>query len=217
MVHLNNIFGCFLLVFSWPFLSAKLTCILCNDAASIEDCIAHGSLTCRDDEYCFLEKSTTDSLTVLFNAGCRSRTVCSIMASLAATTGKRSLVNCANCCNDNSTRNQPCNGFLCGQMPNITAPAKQCQQCPNPVASATDCPYMVNCKPTELCYSDIYTYGGSTLRYMRGCREKSLCGNGTAVHNTGRILAGRSDFNLCSECCDGDQCSSTGCHQIQRK
>ncbi|XP_033730441.1 uncharacterized protein LOC117319817, partial [Pecten maximus] len=150
---------------------AKINCTSCNDAASVEDCV--GQVTCMDDEDCFLEQITTDSLALRFNAGCRSKAVCSVMATLAGTTGKRSIVNCAQCCHDTTTQGQPCNRFLCGQRPSITVSAMQCQQCPHPVASASDCPHMVTCKPTELCYSDIYMYGGSILRYMRGCREKS--------------------------------------------
>ncbi|XP_069120092.1 uncharacterized protein [Argopecten irradians] len=211
--NLKRIFGFLVTVITCvlPSVNAEITCSACSGATSIADCSS--TSICGNGEYCYWEEVTNEDLSVAFNAGCRSTAVCDIMSSLNA--GKRAIVNCAQCCNS-SSQSLPCNRYLCGQQPDLTAPVVQCQQCPHPVSTVADCTHVVNCGPSELCYSDIYMFGGSILRYMRGCREKSLCQNGTASHQAGH-LPRRSELNLCSECCDGDKCNLTGCYQLQHK
>jgi len=71
----------------------------------VEDCKLSTTI-CGADEYCYLEKVTTTQLRAVFNAGCRSKRVCDVMALLANNNGKRDvddrekraegdLVNCA--------------------------------------------------------------------------------------------------------------------------
>uniref|UniRef100_A0A194AKU4 Uncharacterized protein n=1 Tax=Pinctada fucata TaxID=50426 RepID=A0A194AKU4_PINFU len=104
---------------------ATIECASCELAPSIEECRLNTTI-CGDNEDCFLEKVTTEQLTIAYNAGCRSHSVCGFMHLLV---GKRSveeenfiergkrkyLQNCIDCCDTvKDDKHGPCNIQLCG-------------------------------------------------------------------------------------------------------
>ncbi|OWF49542.1 uncharacterized protein LOC110451734 [Mizuhopecten yessoensis] len=198
----------------------QMKCLFCESAADITDC--QTTVDCGSNERCFLEKVTTKNLNFVYNAGCRSAAVCSIMDSLAGASGrKRDLVNCAKCC-DTTNPNDPCNMRLCGAAVNVTTP-ESCVVCDRLVSGASSCSERQVCQDTEICKSAIHIVGG-LIRYEFGCESTYLCE--AFLNNDQKTTpapAGRRStiehegVTICSSCCRGKDCNREDCYLTHTK
>ncbi|CAC5385286.1 unnamed protein product [Mytilus coruscus] len=192
-----------------------LTCLFCDRAVNITDCLTQKA-SCKDnDEQCFLDKTILPDLSSVFSAGCRSQQVCKLIASAV---GKRDSVACAQCCSDpiNNATLIPCNGYLCNQNPQPAG--STCGVCDR-VSDPKDCSVDQQCQPNEVCKVNTLFTGG-VLKYELGCELKTICdkilkeykGTHTTV-STGR-RADHGDLTLCSACCDTLSCNKEKCSEV---
>ncbi|XP_052069036.1 uncharacterized protein LOC127708233 [Mytilus californianus] len=91
-----------------------LTCLFCDRATSINDCLTN-TAPCRDrDEECFLDQTVLLDLSRVFSAGCRSKQMCDhLLKDLRYThgQGRRAIGDidvCAACCNTNQCNAEDC-------------------------------------------------------------------------------------------------------------
>uniref|UniRef100_A0A194AP13 Sodefrin-like factor n=1 Tax=Pinctada fucata TaxID=50426 RepID=A0A194AP13_PINFU len=215
----------------------QIECASCELAPTIGECMLKKTI-CGDGEECFLEKVTTDQLTIAFNAGCRSEKVCRIQEMLAAgsPTGRRSLasgdtvsfrekenernrrnilINCAECCDAIPNEYGPCNAKLCNQRPNATL--KQCLKCDNYHAGPNLCTTRDTCQDTEVCHTGIRIVD-NLVRYEYGCEDKHRCKAFIQNINKTDSLGKRDGVGvkICDACCDGHECNRKDCFEIQK-
>ncbi|VDI78420.1 Hypothetical predicted protein [Mytilus galloprovincialis] len=146
-----------------------LSCLFCDRAVNITDCLTQKA-ACKDvDEQCFLDKTILPDLTSVFSAGCRSKQVCDLIAS---SVGKRDTVACAQCCDKpvNNSTQIPCNGYLCNQNPQPAG--STCGVCDR-VGDPTDCAIDQQCQPTEVCKVNT-VFSGGAIKYELGCEQKTV-------------------------------------------
>ncbi|XP_062596943.1 uncharacterized protein LOC134258411 [Saccostrea cucullata] len=191
----------------------------CTDAPDITECFTNLAV-CGDNEECYLEKSTEEDLSIVYNAGCRSHQVCMIMRAMSGTPGRRRrLVNCADCCSDAPDSNGPCNAQLCGltppQMPDT------CAVCDGVHADVQSCNTLATCPPNEVCFTGIRIVG-TRVRYVFGCYEERVCyamvanNNKTdSLHRPGRVIHGDQGMPICDACCKGNKCNVADCFQVK--
>ncbi|CAC5385283.1 unnamed protein product [Mytilus coruscus] len=184
--------GCYSRYIRTSDVDIRLTCLFCNRAVNITDCLTQKA-TCKDnEEQCFLDKTILPDLASVFSAGCRSKQVCDLIASAV---GKRSNVACAQCCNTttNNTTLIPCNGYLCEQNPKPAGAT--CGVCDR-VSDPKDCSVDQQCQPNEICDRILKEY--------------------RSTHNT--VSTGRradhGDLTLCSACCDTLSCNKKKCSEV---
>ncbi|XP_060580879.1 uncharacterized protein LOC132737583 isoform X2 [Ruditapes philippinarum] len=95
----------FVISINLSFAQHDLICRSCDKATTLSDC-PHRIICDNTMEECFIDKVITNSLTVVFNAGCRAKSICKL-ASLVGR--KRDMTACSRCCNSHD-----CNRALCG-------------------------------------------------------------------------------------------------------
>lgn len=199
----------------------QMKCLYCDAAADISDCLT-SIIDCGSNEKCFLEKVTTKNLNFVYNAGCRSAAVCSIMDTLSGGAGrkKRDLVNCAQCC-DTTNPNAPCNANLCGAGANATV-LNTCVVCDHLVPGFSSCRERQVCQDTEICKSAIHIVGG-LIRYEFGCESLHLCqaflnnDERTTAAPSGRRNTENEGVTICSACCRGKDCNREDCYTTHSK
>ncbi|XP_056004755.1 uncharacterized protein LOC125659338 isoform X2 [Ostrea edulis] len=204
----------------YGLIHAGPTCMRCNEVAEIGECLTN-VVTCGDNEECYLEKVTKEDLSIRFNAGCRSKQVCTLMAALASAGRKRDLVNCADCCSDAPDKNGPCNAKLCGLTPIQTAAT--CVACDGVHSDVLSCTTAATCPPNEVCYTGIRIVG-TAIRYVFGCYEERVCRamlendnkNSTIHGRAGRVIHGDHGTKICDACCKGDRCNAGDCFDIKK-
>ncbi|XP_076072380.1 uncharacterized protein LOC143044317 isoform X2 [Mytilus galloprovincialis] len=200
-----------------------LTCLSCNQASKITDCLTQKAVCTDGSEECFLEKVILDDLSGVFSAGCRSKQVCDIIASSVgrkrqqeSQRTKKNLIQCSQCCLTNTTNGIPCNGFLCNQNPVIVDTCLSCDS----VSSPKLCLVSQQCTPNEVCVQRVFVRGG-VVRYQLGCERKLLCDHllkdYSYTHGLGQGRRANGDTDICSACCNTNQCNAEDCRYLIRK
>ncbi|XP_062596959.1 uncharacterized protein LOC134258425 [Saccostrea cucullata] len=205
----------------YGLLRAGPTCMRCTDVADIQECFTNVA-NCGDNEECYLEKVTQEDLSIKYNAGCRSKQVCAIMAALnGGGRKKRDLVNCADCCSDAPDKSGPCNSKLCGLAGGqVQASCVVCEGVHSDVAA---CSSAATCPPNEVCFTGIRIVG-TAIRYVFGCYEERVCHamlendnkNHTAHGRPGRVIHGDQGTPICDSCCKGDRCNAADCFELRK-
>lgn len=215
--------GAFVIICSVGISEASQKCMYCNRAANISDC-ATNLIECSDAEECYLEKITTQELKTAYVAGCRSKTVCALMASLGSGRKRSDYTNCVECCNSAPTQEHgPCNANLCGE----TGLSKAgCLVCDDLVRSAQGgCTNRQVCQDTQVCANAVHIVGGDIL-YRYYCEERHICaialGNNVDGHIIGEVVkrvnnAENQGLIVCSACCYGNDCNQEECFDLKKK
>ncbi|XP_071177696.1 uncharacterized protein [Mytilus edulis] len=133
----------------------RLTCLSCHSVSDISKCLTHHTVCQGPDEECYLDKTILPNLSTAYNAGCRSKTVCSL---LSGAVGKRNVdiqlqrlkkasISCSECCNTQPDRGGvPCNRNLCKLG---TSAYETCGVCDR-VSSPGACSVYQVCPPNEV-------------------------------------------------------------------
>ncbi|XP_060567082.1 uncharacterized protein LOC132725906 [Ruditapes philippinarum] len=127
---------------------STIKCRLCNQARTLADC--NSLVTCDATlEKCFMDEFITHQPTVVYNGGCRAKSVCDISG------GKRSdMLACSRCC----ALGDDCNKRLCG-IKDDTLNSTQCYSCDHrssqqsEVKDPSSCVILGTCQPNEVCYT----------------------------------------------------------------
>ncbi|XP_062598184.1 uncharacterized protein LOC134259595 [Saccostrea cucullata] len=114
----------------------------CNGAGDIENCFLN-TVRCGDLEDCYLDKYVDENSVIRYDAGCRSKQVCSGQGRR-----RRRLVVCTSCCSDAPDHNGPCNAKLCGIGP-VTYANSTCVVCEGVHSDVTSCSSTSVCPPNE--------------------------------------------------------------------
>ncbi|XP_062609431.1 uncharacterized protein LOC134271202 isoform X2 [Saccostrea cucullata] len=184
-------------------ISVNRLCFRCNGVSSMRLC--NTTATCGDNEECYLERVTKSDLQVIFSAGCRSKTVCQIMATLSGNPRRRDLVNCAQCCVNPPGASEPCNSRLCGQQPLVTTvspsavPGLKCMSCHHALSVHECKKTTVDCQHHEECYFESVTTSDRKVKFNAGCRSRAVC---NLMSSLGPKI-GKRDLVNCAECCSG--------------
>ncbi|XP_069139933.1 G8 domain-containing protein DDB_G0286311-like [Argopecten irradians] len=212
-----------LLVLLCNVVRGDVVCMQCDGAIDIDECQRSGTIKCGPQEQCFLEKITTKNLISVFNAGCRSAAVCSIMATLGGGNGRRDLsrqsrdlVNCAQCCNTGPgvVSKGPCNSELCGQKP-LDDKSLRCLDCDHLVSGAASCTERDVCTDTQVCATSIHILGGSQIKYNFRCEEKHLC-EGMIKNGLQTRASEASGIKICDACCKDSECNKRDCFELRK-
>ncbi|XP_062609429.1 uncharacterized protein LOC134271201 [Saccostrea cucullata] len=201
----------FLLEFIKVVFSANSNCFTCNDVSNMHLC-SITTTTCGDGEECYLEKVTTENLEVHINAGCRSKQVCDILASLGGR--RRDIVNCAECCVNPPGASEPCNSRLCGQQPLVTTvspsavPGLKCMSCHHALSIHECRKTTVDCQHNEECYFESVTTTDLKVKFNAGCRSRAVC---NLMSSLGPKI-GKRDLVNCAECCSDPPDSDGPCN-----
>ncbi|VDI24329.1 Hypothetical predicted protein [Mytilus galloprovincialis] len=193
----------------------RLTCLSCHSVSDISKCLTHHTVCQGPDEECYLDKTILPNLSTAYNAGCRSKTVCSL---LSGAVGKRNVdiqlqrlkkasISCSECCNTQPDRSGvPCNRNLCKLG---TSAYETCGVCDH-VSSPGACSVHQVCPPNEVCtVNSIFT--GGVLKYELGCELKTVCDATLKIYKGSHgKRAGHGDLVLCSACCSGKNCNTKG-------
>ncbi|XP_071131406.1 uncharacterized protein [Mytilus edulis] len=200
-----------------------LTCLFCDQASNITDCLTQKAVCTDGDEKCFLDQVILGDLSTVFSAGCRSKQICDLLASAAGRKRqhefqrtKKNTVACAHCCSTNTTNGIPCNGFLCNQKP---ATVDTCLSCDS-VSSPKLCQVSQQCSSNEVCVQRVFVRGGA-VRYQLGCERKLMCDHllkdYSYTHGLGQGRRANGDTDICSACCNTNQCNAEDCRHLIRK
>ncbi|XP_056004754.1 uncharacterized protein LOC125660007 isoform X2 [Ostrea edulis] len=200
-------------------------CIVCQNAATVEECRQQNKVHCGDNEDCYLKKYTTNTAQIRFEAGCFPKTTCVLLNSLnPSPVGKRDtdlhrpkkdLTNCFQCCNGTTTQDGPCNSYLCHQDP--TAELVTCKVCTGVHDHIESCAHEDVCPPTEACYTGIRIVGNEA-KYVFGCANKRIC-RSLALDNArqARVIHGDVGLNICDACCVGTNCNEAECFTLKKE
>ncbi|XP_076082263.1 uncharacterized protein LOC143052971 [Mytilus galloprovincialis] len=178
--------------------AANVRCFKCAGVPKIEDC--SNTITCGDNEECFVRKSVGAVGNTLVESGCMSTNVCKLISSGKRSTemNKRASVGCFQCCNSDF-----CNKHLCTSQP-LHANHLECFSC-NDVLKPEHCTQTYVCGREQECYSEMRLLSTNyEKRYSLGCTSKVLC----------RALeadAGSGGGNYCSKCCHDSYCNTKLC------
>ncbi|XP_076072650.1 uncharacterized protein LOC143044489 [Mytilus galloprovincialis] len=179
-----------------------LRCLKCNQQSTVNLCT--DIVTCDDiTEECYLEKVTTANLQLVFNGGCRSKQVCTLLQSLGF--GKKRATSCSKCCNADQ-----CNANLCQEN---LAPADHCCD-QNGLKHFSECTHFLQCQDDEACSLKMFIRNQDIV-YDLGCEKRVLCLKGGDSFNFGEVIVPTQtkkdqlpdDMKLCQACCRGDQCN----------
>lgn len=215
-------------------------CRRCTNALTLDDCTT--SVYCASGEECYMDEIRTIQRTIVFNAGCRAKAVCSSGSLSGGVIGKRDnelirrsgdIVACSRCCDQNVTHGYECNAKMCGIKPSSTN-AGMCYFCDSSrsggqgdVAHPTACGTTTSCQPDEICGAQLFQLGRTqTHRYT--CLNRRICTLLTqrAIEDIKRckdpaeIAAGNCDhlkragLQMCSVCCADALCNSGTCYEI---
>lgn len=178
-------------------------CKSCPGVPKMEDC-AH-IVTCGDNEECYTKKTVGTVGNVMYESGCVSKNVCSLI-SHSGTTGKRDelhdrhrrdFVNCFQCCNSDI-----CNRHLCNTKPPVASTNKECFSCGN-VLKPSECTELKSCGPDYQCSAVRYLLSTvDELRYRLGCMRRVAC-------NASMTEVTKDGF--CVRCCDENYCNTQLC------
>ncbi|XP_071179606.1 uncharacterized protein [Mytilus edulis] len=195
----------------------RLTCLSCHSVSDISKCLTQHTVCQGPDEECYLDKTILPNLSTAYNAGCRSKTVCSL---LSGAVGKRNVdiqlqrlkkasISCSECCNTQPDRSGgPCNRNLCKLASSVSYDT--CGVCDH-VSRPSDCTVFQSCQPTEVCKLNQIFSGGRIIHEL-GCEIKTVCDTllreHKATHHGKR--ADHGPLVLCSACCTGKNCNTKG-------
>ncbi|XP_071141190.1 uncharacterized protein [Mytilus edulis] len=176
--------------------AANVRCFKCSGVPKMEDC-SH-TITCGDNEECFVRKSVGAVGNTLVESGCMSTNVCKLISSgkRSAEINKRASVGCFQCCNSDF-----CNKHLCTSQP-LFANHLECFSCYD-VLKPEHCTHTEVCGVDQECHSDMrHISTNYEIRYSLGCTSKMLC----------RALEADAGFgDYCSKCCHDSYCNIKLC------
>lgn len=202
-----------------------LRCRLCNRASTLSDC--NKLVTCDPTvEECYMDQVVTEQLTVVYDGGCRAKSVC------ARTFGRRrreGIVGCSRCCNSGDD----CNKRLCA-IPDDTLTSSQCYSCDHrnsdqsEVRNPQQCVSLTTCQQDEVCYATQSDVAG-TDTFFYGCQNLLMCkilmqnayqeylrcvkNDTNALHGTTCGFRARAT-HLCHSCCGDGACNYGTCREL---
>lgn len=146
-----------------------------------------------------MDELITETLSVIYNSGCRAKEVCASGNSghISGRKKRQVLVACSRCCD----RDDECNKRLCG-IKSLAVKTSQCYTCQRDgdqslVTKPEDCVTLTTCQTDEVCYGGLQNVGGRE-EFSYGCKNKALC----------RVLMDRQ-FAALKECEDDpDTCGN---------
>ncbi|XP_071133197.1 uncharacterized protein [Mytilus edulis] len=178
-----------------------LRCRNCKQANTVNLCT--DNVTCDDTtQECYLDKVTSANLQPIFNGGCRSKQVCTLLQSFGI--GKKRASSCSKCCNTDH-----CNANLCQE--NFKAADTCCHAQGLTVLSS--CTHFMQCQDDEACSLITYLRNQAIVHDL-GCQKRVLCSK-LRDGNFGEVIVPPQtkkdqlpyDMMLCAACCRGDQCN----------
>ncbi|KAK3602186.1 hypothetical protein CHS0354_004702 [Potamilus streckersoni] len=221
--------------------SHLLECRICRNAIYLEDC--KESQICAINEECYIEEIITPQLQVVFNAGCRSKAICSTTQTKRKRADGVSLIACSHCCEDRKTNTSSleCNVKLCGIETNSDH-TNQCYYCADEdeakqadVTDPTMCRKIKFCSDTEVCRATVKSISNKTVHEF-GCYGLLPCqmltiyalkGEGVDAHiNVPHLIqTGEIQFNngrkrqttVCDICCGDGLCNSDSCFSVRKR
>ncbi|KAL4235961.1 hypothetical protein ACF0H5_004349 [Mactra antiquata] len=210
-----------------------LQCRSCNRATKLSDCnrLVACDATLED---CYMDELVTDQLTVVYNAGCRAKDVCSSVGNH----GKRNdFISCSRCC----SLSNDCNKRLCG-IPDDTLSLAQCYSCDHrnseqsEVKDPKSCVTLETCQDNEVCYTTQESLQGDNTFFF-GCYSKQVCRiimqqayddwrlceknltqpdpgvSWTQACGSYHINIGKRSNAICHSCCNYGGCNYGTCHE----
>ncbi|XP_053380696.1 uncharacterized protein LOC123560450 [Mercenaria mercenaria] len=185
-----------------------LSCRSCNNALTLSDCT--GMVVCDNStEACFTDELVTDRLTIVYNAGCRSKSQC-VSSGGTARQRKGNLYACSRCCH----LTNDCNSDLCtlkqahATIQHRPSDEMKCKRC-NKAHSLSECTDIVLCTSKEECFMDQLITDHLETEYEGGCRSREVCGT---VASTLVGKKKRNSLISCSRCCrTNDFCNKQLC------
>ncbi|XP_061165872.1 uncharacterized protein LOC133174790 [Saccostrea echinata] len=119
-----------------------------------------------------------------------------------------------NICSDPST------AIFCKKSCGLCFRLDTCLACDGVHNPLQPCP-VIPCHPNEVCYTGIRVVG-STVRYVYGCLEESICYAFAANDHikvsdrTDRYVHGDQGTAICDACCKGDKCNAADCFLLRK-
>ncbi|XP_060567081.1 uncharacterized protein LOC132725905 [Ruditapes philippinarum] len=148
---------------------STIRCRSCNRASTLSDC--NKLVVCDATlEDCYMDQILTDQLTVVYEGGCRAKTVCS-----SSGRKRNDFIACSRCCD----YEEDCNRHLCG-IKDDTISISQCYSCDyrtseqSEVKDPKSCVTLDTCQPNEVCYATMSDIGGKDT-FFYGCLSKLQC------------------------------------------
>ncbi|XP_060602076.1 uncharacterized protein LOC132755254 [Ruditapes philippinarum] len=205
---------------TFPVQANGLQCRVCKNVAALEDCTE--TETCEPNSVCYTDEKIIASR-VLFEAGCRPRSVCQAAGRRKRDDG--ALIACSRCC-DTSEQVSPlgikhCNERLCGL--GRIAGVHECYHCER-TRDLNDCNKIETCQQDEVCSVEEEDDVNNITTYSMKCSKTHPCIEVTTfrIQNenlfaNGVIVGKRNGLTTCSACCGGPLCNTGGCFQLVKK